>query len=251
MNSAVGLVVALPAEARALSGGCRPWKRKNGHLYRCFSLKDGTVLVAVQSGMGMENAFSAALWLAEEGVAALGSCGVSGGLDQRLVPGDVVLADAVWLEGEEACHSIWKREGGAVEAASDHFSGPKRRNVHWGSIITVRQPVLTKAHKKSLFERTGALAVDMESAAVAQAAYEMHLPFFALRAVCDPADVSIPESLYLCVDHKGRPRFFHLIWQLFKEPSLMPHLLRMRREFAAATAGIEAQLLHLSDVCRI
>jgi hypothetical protein len=60
--------------------------------------------------------------------------------------------------------------------------------------------------KRALFDRTKALAVDMETAAVARAANQSGLPFFAFRIICDPANVSVPEALFRCVDEKGKPR---------------------------------------------
>ena len=56
MNSTIGVVVALPGEAKALVGR-RDWQEAEGLLYCRSFLKDGTKLLVVQSGMGMDNAF--------------------------------------------------------------------------------------------------------------------------------------------------------------------------------------------------
>jgi adenosylhomocysteine nucleosidase len=232
MNKTIGIVAALPGEARALVGR-GSWEKANGFSHCRTVLKDGTDLAVVQSGMGMENAFSAARWLTENGVAALGCFGVSGGLDPDLRIGDLVFADAVFMERDDGISTVWKR-GERNSDVTFLCSEAKDAAVGWGPIVTVKQPVLNAAGKKALFDRTGAVAVDMETAAVARAAEQSDLPFFAIRAICDPADVSIPESIYQCVDQQGRPRFPHLFRLIIRKPLLISYLLRMKRDFTKA-----------------
>lgn len=235
MNTTIGIVAALPEEARALVGACSR-RKTHGFAYCRSHLNHDMHLVVVQSGMGMENAFSAARWLTENGVAALGCFGVSGGLDPDLRIGDLVFADAVFMERDDGINLVWKREGRNSEVifpCSEAKDFPLRR----GPIVTMKQAVLNAASKEALFHKTGAMAVDMETAAVARVANQSGLPFFAFRAICDTADVSIPEVLYLCVDQKGRPRFFYLIGLMIRRPLLISHLLRMKRDFSTALAG--------------
>ena len=234
MNKTIGIVTALPGEAKALAGHrCR--QKTKGFLHRHAVLKDETKLVVVQSGMGMDNAFSAANWLSEEGVAALGCFGVSGGLDPGLRIGDLVFADAVFVEGDDGASLVWER-GGCDSDVAFNFQAANGLTVSWGPIVTVQKPVFNAAGKRALFDRTGALAVDMETAAVARAASRSGLPFFAIRTICDAADVTIPESIYQCVDQQGRPRFSHLFGLIIRKPLLISHLLRMKRDFTAALA---------------
>ncbi len=216
--------------------GRRSWEKANGFLKCQAVLEDGTDLVVVQPGMGMDNAFSAASWLSEKGVTALGCFGVSGGLDPELGVGDLVFADAVFVEGDGGASLVWNK-GGCDSGVTFDFQAAKGLTVSWGPIITVQKPVFNTADKRSLFDRTGALAVDMETAAVARAANGSGLPFFAVRTICDSADVTIPESIYQCVDQQGRPRFPHLFRLIVRNPPLISHLLRMKRDFSAALSG--------------
>jgi adenosylhomocysteine nucleosidase len=244
MNKTIGIVAALPGEARALVGR-RFWEKTNGFLHCRVVLKDGADLAVVQSGMGMENAFSAAHWLSKKGVGALGCFGVSGGLDPGLGIGDLVFADAVFMEQDDGISLAWKR-GGRNSEVTFLCGEAKDIAVRWGPIVTVKEAVLNAADKQALFDRTGVLAVDMETAAVVRAASQSGLPFFAVRAVCDRADVSIPESLYQCVDQKGRPRFSYLFRRIIRKPSMISHLLRMKKDFNAALAGAPHVLRCLS-----
>ena len=232
MKKTIGIVAALPEEARAIAGhSCR--QKANGFLHCRTVLRGETDLMVVQSGMGMKSAFSAASWLSEKGVAALGCFGVSGGLDPELKAGDVVFADAVFEEQNDALSLIWKKDGGHFEETFN-CTAAEGLTVRWGPIITVQAPVLDVTCKRAFFERTEALAVDMETAAVARAATQSGLSFFAIRSICDPADVFVPEAIFKCVDEKGSPRFFHLLWRIIQKPSLISDLLSMKRHFHAA-----------------
>ena len=235
MKKTIGIVAALPAEARSLAG--QPCRQESGGFLYCRTvLKVETDLMVVQSGMGMKNAFSAALWLSEKGVAALGCFGVSGGLNPRLKTGDMVFADAVFEEQDDEFSLIWKKYGSHFEETFKCIAA-KGLPIQRGPIITARKPVLDTAGKRALFDRTNALAVDMETAAVVRAANQSGLSFFAIRSICDPADVFVPEALFQCVDEKGAPRLFHLLWRIIQKPSLIFNLVSMKRNFDAALTG--------------
>ena len=236
MNSTIGLVVALPAEARALIGRGR-WQHAEGHLFRRSRLNNRTRLVVVRSGLGMKNAFLASQWLVAEGVAALGASGVSGGLDPDLEPGDLVLANSVIQESDNTCQQVWEGSSKFVEivyAALIATEIPAYR----GAIITAQKPVLSARNKQALFTKTKALAADMESAAVATIANNAGLPFFALRTVCDAATRSIPIEIFDCLNQAGHVRLLHLFRMLFIRPALVSDLLRTRKDFNAALATL-------------
>lgn len=232
MNPAIGLVVALSAEARALIGRGR-WQHAEGHLFRRSRLNNGTHLVVVRSGLGMENAFLASQWLIAEGVVALGVSGVSGGLDPKLEPGDLVLADSVIQENGTTCKQVWKGDSEFVEIV---YAALIAREIptYRGSIITVQKPVLLARHKQSLFAKTNALAADMESAAAATVANNAGLPFFALRTVCDTATRTIPIEIFDCLNQAGRVRPLHLFRMLLLRATLVSDLLRTKRDFTTA-----------------
>ena len=236
MNSTIGLVVALPAEARALMGRGR-WQHAKGHLFRRFHLNNSTHLMVVRSGLGMENAFLASQWLIAEGVAALGVSGVSGGLDPGLEPGDMVLADSIIQENGNTCQQIWEGNSKFVEISYDALIA-KGILTYRGPIISVQKAVLSALSKQALFAKTSALAVDMESAAVAAAASKASIPFFALRTVCDRAARSIPVEIFDCLNQAGRVRPLHLFWTLLLNPILISDLLRMKKDFALASAAL-------------
>ncbi len=236
MNLTIGLVVGLPAEARALIG-CGRWQHAEGHLFRRSRLNNRTHLIVVRSGLGMENAFLASQWLIAEGVVALGVSGVSGGLDPDLEPGDLILADSIIQENGNTCQQIWEGNSKFVEISYAALIA-KGIPAYRGAIITVRKAVLSARNKQALFTKTNALAVDMESAAVAAVANNAGLPFFALRAVCDATTRSVPIEIFDCLNQAGRVRLLHLFRMLLIRPALVSDLLRTRKDFNAALATL-------------
>lgn len=70
--------------------------------------------------------------------------------------------------------------------AASHTEGQPR--LTWGKVVTGDQVVLSSHRKRYLRERFGALAVEMESAAVVQVAEAWGLPWFVVRAASDSAD---------------------------------------------------------------
>jgi len=59
--------------------------------------------------------------------------------------------------------------------------------------------------KAGLFHTTGAIAVDLESHLVAQAAARAGRPFLILRAIADPASRSLPPAAVNGLDSDGNP----------------------------------------------
>jgi len=236
MNPAIGLVVALSAEARALIGRGR-WQEAEGCLFRRFRLTDNTRLIVVRSGMGSKNASAASRWLIGEGVSGLTVSGVSGGLSPDLAPGDLVLADSVI---EDDGNPIEETREVSSACADMAYGGlmDRRLPAYRGPILTVQRPVLSAGEKHALFAKTRALAVDMESAAVAAAAGNAGLPFLAFRSVCDAAGRSIPEDFLDFVNQEGRVRLFRLFRRLLLRPALASDLMRMNRDFDTALAGL-------------
>jgi len=237
MNPALGLVVALPAEARALLGRGL-WQRLEGRIVRRKRLDNGTRLICVRSGVGIENALFSARWLVTKGVRALAALGVGGGLYPGIKAGDVVIAEAVFENGSGEKDRVWDTDLICRKLAHASLKA-EGVPVYLGPVITTRQAVLTVQRKRSLYKQSQALAVDMESGGVARAAKEANLPFFALRAICDPADRSVPRELFDCLCDRGQVRVPFLLWKLLCNPFLLTDLLRIKKRFAIALASLK------------
>jgi adenosylhomocysteine nucleosidase len=144
-------------------------------------------LLICAGGMGPEKASQCTRALLQEGVSALLCVGAAGALDESLKVGDLVIAEWVLLaEGNQApipCDATW------IERARD-LADRKGFSVASGGLVSVSRPVSSPEDKARLARETNALAVDMESAAAAQAA---GVPFSSLRVITDDARTALPD----------------------------------------------------------
>ena len=118
----------------------------------------------VRTGMGHVRAHAAAQRLASgiEPGGAVVLAGISGGLAPDLAPGEIVVATSVRdPDGEQLDLS------GADAAAVAEELREAGRSVHLGPIVSSK--TLVHGERRAELARTGALAVDMESAWVARA----------------------------------------------------------------------------------
>src|SRR5262245_5889420 len=94
------------------------------------------------------------------GCGGLISFGVAGGLAPSLKPGSCVIASSILHEGDaQATDARWAQRLTRLIPGSAH-----------GAIVGVSEPIAHSEAKRDLHQRTGALAVDMESHIVARAA---------------------------------------------------------------------------------
>ncbi|HVA02700.1 MAG TPA: hypothetical protein VMU64_03050 [Acidimicrobiales bacterium] len=134
----------------------------------------------VRTGMGHVRAHGAAQRLAAriEPGAAVVLAGISGGLAPALAPGEIVVATSV--RGPDGDEIDLSGTDAAAVAAELRTAG---RSVHLGPIVSSK--TLVHGEHRAELARTGALAVDMESAWVARALSDHRLVI--VRLVADTA----------------------------------------------------------------
>jgi hopanoid-associated phosphorylase len=218
-----GVVVALASEAATLARAVKP--------ERLIALPDGAALYL--SGMGPAAARRAAVALAEAGAVALAVFGVAGALSPHLPNGRLFCPERIMDE-----------EGRNYPADPAWRAGLQRQLAMpvqmAGSLLSVAAPLLTAAAKAAAHQRCGALAVDMESAAVAAVAQHRGLPLLVLRAIVDQHDDAIPPALNGAVDGWGRPRWLNLMAALGRHPALCGELPRLYSRMQTATQALRA-----------
>ncbi len=162
--------------------------------------------------------------------------GVAGALSAGLKPGDLVLADRILLldaDDEIATRvdsiaSVHQQETGrALTLAGLRYST--------GAMLTMHR-VISAAEKRRAKTTTGAIAVDMETAALAAEAAVLEIPFISLRAVLDELDDEVPGAEIL--DGQGRVRPLAATSFLVRNPGMMFELPKMIRNLARATHSI-------------
>jgi adenosylhomocysteine nucleosidase len=231
----VGVVAALAAEARALGlsmprGGNPPLSE--------LATFDGGALLAL-SGIGRAAAEAAAHALVEAGVSSLMTFGMAGGLDPALKAGSVVLPRELIAEDGTrfAASDSWRER---VAAAVSPLRG-----VTEGNLLCSTRAIDTPAGKAEAFRRTGAAAVDMESAAVAQIACRRNLPFIAVRVIVDTAADTLPPAV-VNASRAGRVQTSRLIAGLMLAPGEIGALIRLAQRYRIAMRSLRAIGAHLA-----
>lgn len=229
------MVAALASEARALGpslprgGGAIPLSE--------LALLGGGSLLAV-SGIGSAAAEAAARALVEAGVSALVTFGMAGGLDPALKPGSVVLPrELISPAGRRyaACQSWRERVAASISPQA----------VTEGSLLTSAYAIDTPAEKAAAFHRTGAAAVDMESAAVAEVAAQHNLPFIAARVIVDTAADRLPRAV-VAASRAGRVQFGRLLAGMVMAPGEIAGLVRLAHRYRIAMRSLRTLGAHLA-----
>jgi adenosylhomocysteine nucleosidase len=217
----IGIVAALATEAATL-GRAKP----QGSVYQ---LGDGS-LVAI-SGIGANAAQKAAERLAEQGAGALLSWGLAGGLDPALVAGNLLLPCAV-LSPRGARLLVTPDWHARLAAA---LTPALRFNT--GDLLTNPVAIDSSAAKAAAFRATNAVAVDMESFAIAEEAATRRLPFATVRVIVDTAGDSLPPAV-TATSRAGRVDIARLLWELLRAPADLGALLRLAARYRAAMRSL-------------
>lgn len=153
----------------------------------------------VQSGPGAARAGAAAAGALDAGAQALVSFGYAGALAHGLVPGTVLVPRrVVSLDG--TAHAADERAHAKLAALSGEFT------IDSGPLLTVPAALESPEAKRAAWRATAAVAVDMESGAIAAAAARAGVPFVALRVVIDAVDDALPRGAEQWIDEHGRRR---------------------------------------------
>ena len=223
----VGIVVAMRIEARCLTN-------RNLPIGEIINLGNNSKICLC--GMGGNAARKAAIKLQEEGATSLISFGVSGALDSKLRPGDLVLPQSVYNERLLPVSLAWRDR---VQKCL-----PSNLRVIGGKLATSKK-VLTSLNEKCNFAKiTGASAVDLESGAIAEVAEDSDIPFLAIRVISDPIEFSPPLALLDAVNPDGSANLSQIISLLLQRSVTLSTLLRLGRDVRTARATLATVALH-------
>lgn len=244
-GAAAGLVAvtfALPDESRpftrSLDGpptarqGCLPVELPN---------LNGRLVQVIHTGVGETSAGRQRLLgeLASEVVAAAGNdepcpyrflvaAGYAGGVAPQLAVGDLVL-------GKNFSDPALLARAQALLASEP---------LHVGCLITRDRVAETAAAKSALAAETGALAVDMETAWIAEVCRQSQIPMLSLRVISDAADQDFPVPGHVLFDSvRQRPRYLALPAWLLAHP-------RRIAPFAAFVRGLNPARERLARALR-
>jgi hypothetical protein len=95
------------------------------------------------------------------------------------------------------------------------------------------------AEEKKQLHSTGAIAVEMEAAGVAQRAEKLGVPFFCLKAVTDLADETMANDFNVVLRSDGRFDTMKVLLSSLRHPWVrLPELFRLQRRCALAARSL-------------
>ncbi|AEG01842.1 hopanoid-associated phosphorylase [Methylomonas methanica] len=216
-DACVGIVVALPEELATLTS----IKLKQGD---CCQI--GTHWVAY-AGAGFQNAATAAQLLADQGAQCLISWGCAAGLAADVKPGELLLPSQIDSGAQQFdTDSQW--------SASLCETLPNSIRIHTGKLYSSDRLISSSQEKQRIHQQTGATALDMESAAIAEVALRANLPFMAVRSIADPVGQTLPNAVIQALNNQGLVELPKLLRYLFWHPVEIKALIQLGLHFHAA-----------------
>ncbi len=194
----IGIIVAMRKELDLLLPLLQDSdeSRMSGFEFHCGKMGRHDVMV-MQCGIGKVNAAMGALMLVNHFAPNFViNSGVAGGADKSVNVMDVVAGEKV------SYHDVWcgpESELGRVQGLPLYFEGstkllellPESGDIHKGLICSGDQFIDTMDEVNRIKGNfPEALAVDMESGAIAQVCYQCSVPFLALRVISDSPGAS-------------------------------------------------------------
>ncbi|BAW80669.1 hopanoid-associated phosphorylase [Candidatus Nitrosoglobus terrae] len=225
-----GIIAALPMEGRCLTKQYLP-PQGDAQLPESLYLQ--------LSGIGPDHAYRAAEMLLSAGAKALVSWGVAGGLAPQLAPGTLLLPKQVQKINGETYYpdSQWRQRIINYLNYKLPFSGD--------TLCHTETVIASVAEKERLYHQTQCVAVDMESAAVAKAATDAKVPFIIIRAIADPAGISLPITALKALNTEGQLQRLSLLISLLKNPKDIIALWQLAKHSRAACTSLRTVVTHV------
>lgn len=180
--------------------------------------------IARRSGFPVGTLDSAAKLLAA-GADGLISFGIAGGLAPGLKPGSLVLGTELITE-----------DGRRYPAMS---MTTEMQGAIWAPVLGGKAIVSRAEDKQALHDRTGAVAVDLESAEMARLCAAAGVPFAIIRAIGDPAERDLPPAALVGLKADGQVDLTAVLRSILRTPAQIPALIAVALDTRRALAALK------------
>jgi adenosylhomocysteine nucleosidase len=219
----------------------------------CFALKEeaapfrklaaGKPGVAILvTGIGKKNAARAIRNFLASGAGvpdAVLTCGFAGGLEPRLLHGEVLFEIESWRDELHESSS-------ASEIRDSHSSSLRKKFLAAGArerrFLCADRIAVTAEEKWTLWQQTGADAVEMESGHIRAICREHGIPSATVRVISDIAGEDLPLDFNALAKPDQNLDFGKLLLAIARSPGKIPALLRLQKQTAAAAQKLAAVL---------
>lgn len=234
----IGVVFALSIEAGGLLDKLEGVVSTKGFGFTAYEGGlNGRTVVLIESGPGRANAAQATTALIEGHKPAwVISAGFAGGLIPECERNDIIVADQVVL-----------LEGGQL---SIEMGMPRQPHLHVGRLLTVDEIVEEPEEKQRLAHNHAAIAIDMETYAVADVCAAKKTKFLSLRVISDGIDDRLPPEIENLMHQKTfGGKLGAVAGSIFRRPGSVKDMWQLKERAIVASdtlakfiSGIVAQL---------
>ncbi len=231
----IAIFAALQWECRSVIRQLRQVRRSRGAAATCWRAETpGREIWVIKTAVGEKRAAAATEVLRDAGRFDLFfSTGCAGALSPQLTPGDLAIATTVIGTSAKFDTDAAQRE--RAVAAARRATVPATV----GPVLCSPRVLIKAADKLAAAVETGAVAVEMEGAAIAAAAQQAGVPFVAVRAVLDTAETELPESEDFMDPQTGSVKLGDVLRHLARQPSAIAELLALQKMMRAAQRSLE------------
>ncbi len=220
----LGIIAAIPAEAKCLQS-------KKIKFSEPFEIEKNIFLCV--SGVGYQSSLHATKKLIELNVDGLISWGIAGGICKSIHSGDLILAKAVTNQEKS-----YKTSNKWCRKIENYFHNSLCKILS-GDIVSTKKICATSIEKTKLFKETGALAIDMESFAMAEIAETNNLDFIIIRAIADDANLNLPEAVIENIDNFGRLKIVKFIISCLLRPTQINKIILLAKNYRKALKSLK------------
>lgn len=220
----IGIVCALPIEMSVFLDRCdKVRKYSGGEFVFRGGWYDKAKIAVVESGTGFARARRATQALLDAHTPPwILSCGFSGALMPEMKIGNIAIGETIVdTHGQEL----------AVEL---NFPGDPEHGLFTGRLLTADEIVRTVSEKRRLHKQFEAIAVDLESLAVAQVARDDRRQFMAIRTISDDMSADLPPEILSILGSTGSVRIGAALGAIWKRPGSAKDMWRLRESASRA-----------------
>ena len=224
-----GIIVAMQKEFDLVAQNLTNKKEQDlRHIHFVEGFLEGQEIVLMKSGMGKVNASAATVEMINNfHPSRIINTGIAGALDKSLSVMDVVIAQ------QTTYHDAWYGEGniyGQVQGLPARFTADKTLlnavhslktdlKIHLGLTVSGDQFITQLDELQNIKAKfPEALAVDMESNAIAQICYLYNTPFLSVRLISDTPGITNHAEQYQNFWSLAPEKSFNILEQLVQTP---------------------------------
>jgi len=197
-------------------------------------------IVLIESGPGCQRAAKATHALIDAYRPRLVvASGFAGGLDAKMRRHDLIVAD-----------SLLDAQSGEIALDPAAFVPwlAEVQNIHCGRLLTLDRIVRLRDEKRRVGDQHQALAVDMESFAVAKVCQERDVPVLVVRAISDAVDDELPPDIgYLLSRKSFAGQFGAAMGSVFRRPAAVKDLFQLHQSALEASGRLAKFLAKLAE----